>query len=91
MRTQTWEQSQLIEDREICRKAGVAIVKDCLAETERPATVEEEASLVSEERLQKQVKAKAELIQAILDNATQTPWGKIFYSLAVSQGWIEGE
>lgn len=50
----------------------------------RPPSAEELATT-------KRKEARVRAMQAIKDNATQSPWGRLLYDLAVAQGWIEPE
>lgn len=58
---------------------------------DRDATPTEAQMLVENEHTTKREEARARAIAAIKTNATQTPWGKILYDLAIAQGLIEPE
>jgi len=92
MRNQGWNQKgKLIEDLELTRVAGAPTVIDHIAGITRPATTEEEAQLILEEKETKRHEARAKAIADIKANRDNTPWGRILYDLALSQGWIEPE
>ena len=82
---------EVVQDIEITHVVGVATVIDHIIGTSRPATIEETAPLLAQEKATKLEEAKARAITAIKANATASPWGKILYDLAVSQGLIEPE
>lgn len=90
MRNQTWNgQGLLLEDIELVRIAGSPVAINHLSNIQRPATAEEAAFLDATEKQERKQQARGQVIAAIKANKQQGPWGKMFYDLAIAQGWIE--
>lgn len=85
----------IVGGTEILRKAGAVIFRSFgpgwVQTKERPATIEEEARLLSKERQEKIAQAGERAITAIKANKNAAPWGRILYDLAIADGRIEAE
>lgn len=90
MRHETWVGGgKKIEDTQVTRVGGVPTFIDHIRNTTRPATREEIAALLAEEREEKREQAKTRLITAAINQKGNGPWGQMIYDLLIVLGHVE--